>query len=137
MDRPPDGEGRGAVKSRGKRVDRIRLGQAGERAAVRYLKRLGYRILEKDYRLPFAQIDVIAREEKTIVFVEVKARRSETFGLPQEAVTWRKKQRLIKAAGCYLAAKNLSDAPYRFDVVTILYPERGRKILNLIRNAFP
>jgi len=118
-------------------VDRIRLGRLGEKKAAAYLKQLGFEILAIDYRLPFAQIDIIAREGQTIVFVEVKTRRDERFGLPGESVTWLKQQKLIKAGLWYLASKNLSHRAFRFDVITVMRGEGGQWILKRIKNAFP
>jgi putative endonuclease len=118
-------------------MDRIGLGRAGERAAVAYLKSLGFSILETDYRLPFAQIDIIAQDKRTIVFVEVKTRRSHRFGWPEEAVTPWKQRRLISAATCFLASRDLVDRPYRFDVVAVTRPAGGRPAIRHFKSAFP
>ena len=100
--------------SQSKEVARI-----GEELAAQYLKDRGYQILERNYRLRSGEIDVIAKEERRIVFVEVKTRRTLKFGVPQAAVTLAKQKQISKIALSYLQANNLLDAPCRFDVVAI------------------
>ena len=112
-------------------LDRISLGKAGEDCACRELERRGYAILARRYRSRLGEIDIVAREGETVVFVEVKARRSSRFGHPQEAVTWTKRAHMIKAALAYLKARRVGDRPIRFDVVAL----EGDK-LDYIRDAF-
>ena len=100
--------------SQSKEVARI-----GEGLAAQYLKDRGYQILELNYRLRSGEIDVIAKEGRRIVFVEVKTRRTLKFGVPQAAVTLAKQKQISKIALSYLQANNLLDAPCRFDVVAI------------------
>ncbi|HLE18234.1 MAG TPA: YraN family protein, partial [Syntrophales bacterium] len=69
-----------------KDLSRIRTGKAGEETAVRHLQKLGYRILERNYRCPVGEIDIVAKDKNTIVFVEVKSRKTEEFGDPELAV---------------------------------------------------
>ena len=97
---------------------RQRLGQSGENAAAAYLESLGYRVLGRNVRGPAGEIDIVAREGRTIVFVEVKARRSGAFGSALGAVDARKRKRLRAAAADYLqfVAPN---AIARFDVLAI------------------
>jgi putative endonuclease len=101
------------------------LGDRGERAAARHLKRAGLRILMRGYRTPWGEIDLIAREESVLVFVEVKARRR---GDPAEAVTPEKQRRLTLAALHFLRRYRLleRDQPCRFDVVAVVWPDDGR-----------
>ena len=112
-----------------------RLGQASESIAVAYLKRHGYRILERNYRTPYGEVDIVATENGRIVFVEVKARRSRRFGDPRWAVSIQKQRHLSKAALNYLKTKASAGARARFDVIAIEYlgdfPE-----VKLIKNAF-
>jgi putative endonuclease len=98
-------------------------GLKGEDLAVNYLKKKGYRILEKNFRTQLGEIDIIAEQNGTIVFVEVKTRTTDAFGLPEEAVTWQKQERIKKVALLYL--KGLKRVPpVRFDVLSIeLKPE--------------
>jgi putative endonuclease len=114
---------------------RIDTGKAGEALAVRHLQREGYRIVERNYRCVFGEMDIIAREGGTFVFVEVKSRRSVQFGDPKYAVDQRKQRKMSAVALCYLKEKRLLDHPARFDVVTVLFSEEGPR-LELARNAF-
>jgi len=111
------------------------FGKVGETAAVQYLKKRGYRIIEQNYRTKAGEIDIIAREKRTLVFVEVKSRSSKSFGSPKWAITPKKKRNLSKAALYYLKITDQSGAKARFDVVSILADEDGMEI-ELIRNAF-
>ena len=92
---------------KGRFIKRGKLGRRGEAIAVSFLKRQGYKIIERNYRSKLGEIDIIAREKDNIVFVEVKTRRSDDFGLPQEAVSYRKQYRLTKIALGYLAYHRL------------------------------
>ncbi len=116
-------------------MDRKELGRKGEEAALRFLKKNGYRILEKNYVCKLGEIDIIAKERDTLSFIEVKTRTSTLFGPPELSVTSSKQIQLSKAALCFLKEKKLEDAKARFDVVSILIEPRGEKI-ELIRDAF-
>jgi len=97
----------------------IKKGKKGEDIACRALKRDGYVILEKNYRLREGEIDIIAQHEDYICFVEVKARSSESFGLPEESIINRKKERIIIAANTYIEENDLHGMSMRFDVVAV------------------
>jgi putative endonuclease len=110
------------------------MGDRGEREAARYLRRHGLRIVLRGYRTPRGEIDLIARDGDTLVFVEVKTRRQ---GVPAEAVTPAKQLRLTLAALQFLTEHRLLDQRVRFDVVAIVWPEGGRgPVIEHIRNAF-
>jgi putative endonuclease len=111
------------------------FGQRAEAMAVRYLKKCGYKILERNYRNRNGEIDIIAREGETLVFVEVKARSSERFGSAKAAVTAHKQRQVSKVALGYLKMTAQSGVKARFDVVTVNRRE-GRHAIHLIRNAF-
>ena len=96
-------------------------GIQGEDAAVEYLEKKGYRILERNFRFDRAEVDIIAEDRDQLVFVEVKARRSRLFGAPEEAVTEAKCKQLWKAAEGYLTEKDLDGEQCRFDVIAIEY----------------
>jgi len=113
----------------------LELGLKGEKQAEEFLKKQGYKIIEKNFRTPFGQIDIIAKEKNTFCFIEVKTRRNFSFGLPEEAVNYPKKKKILKVALAYLKQKGLLNKKVRFDVVSILYNKDSYKI-NLIRNAF-
>jgi len=115
--------------------ERLTLGRQGERLAAEYLQRAGYRILEKNYRTRLGEIDLIAQDGRTLVFVEVKTRGTKTFGAPQEAVTKKKQQQLIRVAQEYLGREKLANRPARFDVVAVLF-DKAEVVIELIKNAF-
>ncbi|SEM48058.1 putative endonuclease [Syntrophus gentianae] len=103
--------------------------------AAAYLEAAGYRILERNYRCPFGEIDIIAQEGDTLVFVEVKSRRSENYGLPQLAVGPEKQRRISKISLFYLQSHRLEPSDVRFDVVAILLRPKNPSI-ELIKDAF-
>jgi putative endonuclease len=110
------------------------LGERGERCAARYLRRHGLRVLQRGYRTKLGEIDLIARESDTLVFIEVKSRRR---GVPAEAVTVEKQRRLTLAALHFLRRHRLLDERSRFDVVAIVWPDDRRPPeIEHIRNAF-
>jgi putative endonuclease len=110
------------------------LGDRGERAAARFLKRKGLRIVVRGYRTRFGEIDLIARDGDTLVFIEVKARRQ---GVPAEAVTLEKQRRITLAALAFLRKHDLLDVRSRFDIVAIVWPDdRGKPLIEHIPNAF-
>jgi putative endonuclease len=112
------------------------LGAQGEDLAVRFLKKKGFKIIERNFHCPAGEIDLIAREGDTLVFVEIKARSSSDFGLPQDAVDRFKQQKIIQAARTYLAQHRLGEEiPARFDVVAIHLLPAGPSI-ELIKDAF-
>jgi putative endonuclease len=110
-------------------------GALGEEIAAAYLQKRGYRILEKNYRCPFGEIDVIARDGGQIVFVEVKSRRNERYGSPQSAVGKKKQEKISMIAQYYLKEKRLYGRQARFDVLAVRLFSEGHRI-ELIRNAF-
>lgn len=116
-------------------MENLALGLVGEKWAEDFLRKKGYRILEKDFRTPFGQIDIIACEKKTICFIEVKTRSNVDFGLPEEAVSKLKQTRIIKTALSYLKQRGLLHKKTRFDVVSIVY-KNGSPQIDLIRGAF-
>ena len=110
-------------------------GHEGEQLAARHLKRLGYRIVCRNYRCPLGEIDIIARHRGVLVFVEVKSRRSGTFGSPKWAITPAKQRKLSQVAWYYLQKRDLTETNARFDVVTVS-GRKGAPLLEVIENAF-
>jgi putative endonuclease len=94
-------------------------GDGGEAAALKYLKRRGYRILEINKSFGFAEADIIAFKNNTLVFVEVKYRKTADFGRPEEAVNFRKRQRYIKMATLYSSRREFAECDVRFDIIAI------------------
>ena len=113
-----------------------RLGERGEEAGATFLESLGFRILARRFRSRAGEIDIVAEEGRTLVFVEVKSRSSETFGLPAEAVDGRKQARLVKAAALYLMRDPDGDRICRFDVLEVFGKADGRLRCRLVRDAF-
>jgi putative endonuclease len=121
------------------------LGRWGETVAAGYLERLGYTILERNARTPYGEIDLVARQdtekgrsrEAVTVFVEVKTRSSTAFGLPEEAVTARKRGHLLAAAQSYLLDHPALGEAWRVDVVAIQRLRRGQApVITHFENAF-
>ncbi len=110
-------------------------GQSGESLAVKALRQNGYRIVQENYRSKLGEIDVIAQDGGVLAFVEVKARRTDHYGSPKEAVTPRKQRKISMVALNYLKETGQSGKKARFDVVAIrLLP--GKPDVEIIKNAF-
>lgn len=118
-----------------KEFSRIRTGKQGEEIAVLHLRKLGYRILERNYRCPLGEIDIVAKDGKAIVFVEVKSRKTEEFGEPEQAVGKAKQRKMSLLSLYYLAQNRRSPKDARFDVVAVKMLPSGTEV-KLIRNAF-
>ncbi len=113
------------------------LGNAGEREAARFLRGLGYQVLERRYRTPLGELDLVARDGNCIVFVEVKTRRSNEAGQPFESVDRRKQLQLTKLALAFLKQRGWLEQPARFDVISIVWPETANvPEITHYRNAF-
>ena len=115
--------------------DKVLFGKTGEDLACRELERRGYAIVARRCRLPGGELDIIARDGPTLVFVEVKARESRVFGDAAEAVTPRKQRRIAHLALDYVTRHHLHDCPCRFDVVSI-HVDEGRTAIEVFQNAF-
>jgi putative endonuclease len=111
------------------------LGKKGEEVAIRFLKKNGYQVIKRNYVCKMGEIDIIAKEKDTLVFIEVKTRTSTTFGPPQLAVNPKKQSQMSKVALNFLKEKKLEDVKARFDVVAILLGSKGAEI-ELIKDAF-
>jgi putative endonuclease len=116
-------------------IARQELGKLGEELAVEELTRRGYAILERRYRTRYGEIDIVADDRGTLVFVEVKARADAEFGSAAEAVTAWKQRRLTRMATFYLARGNVADRPCRFDVVAIML-DQTPPFIEVFQNAF-
>lgn len=120
----------------------VDIGRIGEKAATRFLKKNGYKILEKNLHVSHNEIDIIARDKQNLVFVEVKTRTESVenelrFGTPAQAVNYAKQKRTIQAARAYIAA-HPTPLMIRFDVIEVLLDATDKKIskINHIINAF-
>lgn len=130
----PAGQERNREESQGKR--NRSLGARGEQAAARFLERRGYEILERNWCCHAGEADIIAKDEDTIVFVEVKTRKRCDHGFPSEAVTPQKRNRYEKIALAYLADYDQVDYPVRFDVISIVVIGSAKAMIRHQINAF-
>ncbi len=120
-----------------RRFPKKSLGDRGEEAAARFLKRQGFHILARSLDSPLGELDIVAVDGRTVVFVEVKTRRSDDAGRPSEAIDQRKEQRMTQAALAYLKSNRLLNYAARFDVVAITWPDdTQRPTIEHFRNAF-
>lgn len=103
------------------------LGPRGEAAAARYLRRRGYRIVARGDHSPIGEIDLVAVDGRTVVFVEVKTRASRDAGSPADAVNEQKQRRLTRLALSYMKRHDLLEYPARFDVVAVIWPANARR----------
>ena len=113
-------------------------GELGEEVATNFMITGGYRIIERNFRCKGGEIDIIARDpgDKSLVFIEVKARRGLSYGVPQLAVTPFKQRQISKAALTWLSKNRLHDTNARFDVIAILLSADGSHNIEHIVNAF-
>lgn len=111
-------------------MGRLGLGKEGELLAVEYLLNKGYLILERNFRTPFGEADIIAKKDEQIIIIEVKRRKSDKFGEPYLAVNY-KKQKKLKNIAMYYLCKLKKEYPFRFDVISI-----KDKTIEHIENAF-
>ena len=124
-----------------KDMRRIKTGKQGETLAAAYLEKAGYQIIERNYRCLFGEMelvgemDLVARDGQTVVFVEVKSRKSDRFGVPQLSVGLQKQKKLSQIALHYLEQKRFYPCDARFDVIAIRMRPEGHQV-ELIRNAF-
>jgi putative endonuclease len=115
---------------------RKRLGDAGEEIATRELVRRGYVVRERNWRCPEGELDMVAEQGQMLVFVEVRTRRGDRFGTPEESITLAKRAHLIAAAQAYLQAHSLQDRDWRIDVVAVEMSAQGRLWrVDVIENA--
>jgi len=117
-------------------ADRFQMGKRGESLACRELRRRGYAIVATRFRTRLGELDIVARDGPTLVFVEVKARSSGRYGSPAEAVTWQKQARLCAMAADYLHRHRLDGVPCRFDVVAVRLDRGQPPRIEVIANAF-
>ncbi|HBV95751.1 MAG: hypothetical protein JL50_10695 [Peptococcaceae bacterium BICA1-7] len=107
-------------------IKRLALGRAGEEAAADYLKKRGFRLLQRNFSCMLGELDIVAMDGPCLVFVEVRTKSVNSFVLPQESITRKKKHKLKQVASFYLLVKNIKDRPLRFDVIAISVGPDGR-----------
>ncbi len=111
------------------------VGQYGEEVAARYLQEAGFAILERNWRCRHGEIDIVALDGAALVVCEVKTRRTDRFGSPFDAVTWRKLSRLRGLAALWLRAHDLRPDEIRIDVVGVVRPRRGAAVVEHVRGV--
>ena len=116
-------------------MSRSGLGAWGEEAAAEFLVSQGFQILDRNWHASHGELDIVAEDGETLVFVEVKARTGHAFGWPEDAVTPLKQAKLRKTAWAYLMAHDQEEADFRFDVVAII-STRDQPQIEIIKNAF-
>lgn len=112
------------------------LGKTGEDAATNYLISQGYRICQRNYKVPTGEIDIIAKESDTIVFIEVKTRRSLSCGTPAQSVGYYKQQKIIQTARWFLRQGQMEGCPCRFDVIEVYVSSERTLRIRHLRGAF-
>lgn len=117
-------------------TDLMQFGQTGERHAERFLRKLGYRTVTRNYRCSTGEIDLVVLDGKMIVFVEVKTRADAEHAAPQDAVTRMKQQRVISAAKAFIQQTHSQNRAFRFDVVAITMAGRKPGKIEHFQNAF-
>lgn len=113
----------------------MELGALGEELAHAKIKQLGYRSISRNYRCPLGEVDLIAKDGDTLVFIEIKTRMGKDMGFVKEAVNERKQRQISKVALAYMKSKNCSDMKARFDVVAVSLGH-GEPQIEVIQNAF-
>ena len=115
---------------------RKQLGDAGEEIAARELIQRGYLVRDRNWRSAEGELDIVARQGQTLVFVEVRTRRGDRFGTPEDSITPAKRAHLVAAAQAYLQAHALEDCDWRIDVVAVEMTTRGQLVrVDVIENA--
>ncbi len=113
----------------------VKVGSRGEDLACEYLKKSGYKIIERNFRIRGGEVDIVCKDKDILVFVEVKARYSHEYGLPIESMTFWKISALKKSAMFYITQNGLGNKPYRIDFIGIDYADsRDNPIIELVKN---
>jgi len=115
--------------------ERLALGKLGEDLAFKKIKKMGYKCIVRNYKCPLGEIDIVAKQDDYLVFVEIKTRRGRNTGYAKEAVNKRKMRQLSKAALTYMKENNCCDTKSRFDVVAVSINQEKSDI-EVIQNAF-
>lgn len=115
--------------------ERLELGKQGEDLALKKIRRLGYQCICRNYRCPLGEIDLVAKDGDTLVFLEIKTRKGRSLGYAKEAVDARKRRQLSKVALAYMKSNDCCEAKSRFDVVAISI-HGDKKEIEVVQNAF-
>ena len=115
--------------------ERLKLGKFGEDLALEKIKRLGYKKIIRNYRCALGEIDLIAKDGNTLVFIEIKTRKGKSIGYAKEAVDARKRRQLSKVALAYMKSNDCCEAKARFDVVAVCI-DKNKPEIEVVKNAF-
>ena len=114
-----------------------KLGNKGERLAKKHLKKKGYKLLKSNYTATVGEIDLIMQDDQTVVFIEVKTRRDESFATAISAINYGKQKRISKTAKWFIQKNALQNRPCRFDAVIVVISEKNKSQITHYTNAFP
>jgi putative endonuclease len=114
----------------------IEVGKRGEDEVVKFLQKQGHKIVQRNYKNKLGEMDIIAKDGKTLCFIEVKTRTNLHFGYPQEAITRQKQKKLNRVALSYLKQYNLLNFPARFDIASVMLHNQNKSEIEIIKNAF-
>ncbi|MDO5718038.1 MAG: YraN family protein [Tissierellia bacterium] len=112
----------------------LNKGRIGEDMAAEYIEKIGMKIIDRNFRLPIGEIDIIAMDGDIIAFIEVKSRKTDKYGTPSEFVDLKKQKRILNTAEIYMKNNSLTELQPRFDICEIY---SGKSEINYIENAFP
>jgi len=117
-----------------KKSNNFLLGQKGEEIAAFYLANHGYTIIERNFKKRYGDIDIVAKKGETLIFVEVKTRKTNAYGLPVEAITPWKLRNLLKYVEYYKLVKNLSDVSMRIDLISVSFHSKNHPEIKHFQN---
>jgi putative endonuclease len=117
-------------------INSIELSHFGEDTACRFLKKNGCKVIDRNFRVPGGEIDVVAKSRDHVIFVEVKTRFAANYGEPWEAVGFRKRNRVKAAARAYIGQHRLRDTEFRFDIISITFNDSMQPQIEWLQNAF-
>lgn len=112
------------------------VGNFGEMLVITYLENLNYKILEKNYNTKFGEIDIIAKDKDEYVFIEVKTRTSNKYGMPSESVNINKEQHIQNSSKVYIFLNNLENKYIRYDVIEVYFINKSKYYINHLKNNF-
>ena len=113
-----------------------KIGSFGEMLVITYLENMNYEILDKNYKTKFGEIDIIAKDKKEYVFIEVKTRISSKYGMPSEAVDFNKEKHIKKSSQVYVYLNNLENKYIRYDVIEVYFINKNKYYINHLKNNF-
>ena len=113
-----------------------KIGSLGEMLVITYLENMNYEILDKNYKTKFGEIDIIAKDKKEYVFIEVKTRTSSKYGMPSEAIDFNKEKHIKKSSQVYVYLNNLENKYIRYDVIEVYFINKNKYYINHLKNNF-